>query len=87
MVREDYDVPEFLSENAKDFIRKLLVPNQKDRLTLQQMKLHPWMTYESIHSQLKFGFFNNLRKDFLKLDDKIIKKIEKKIYSRTGSID
>ena len=35
---------ENISENCKDFIKKLLVKNPKDRMTANEALKHPWIT-------------------------------------------
>eukprot|EP00002_Diphylleia_rotans_P009563 TRINITY_DN19953_c0_g1_i1.p1 TRINITY_DN19953_c0_g1~~TRINITY_DN19953_c0_g1_i1.p1 ORF type:complete len:430 (-),score=116.06 TRINITY_DN19953_c0_g1_i1:259-1548(-) len=38
----DYEFPEWFSSNAKDLVRKILTPNPAQRLTIAQIKQHPW---------------------------------------------
>lgn len=42
----DFDVESFrgISEEAKDFIRRLLVKNKEKRMTAHECLLHPWLT-------------------------------------------
>jgi len=48
IMRADYDFPvdywSSVSDNAKDFIRKLLVVEPKKRMTSEQALNHPWLT-------------------------------------------
>lgn len=39
----NYTMPNTLSENAKDFIRKLLVPAPEKRLKIEEVCYHPWI--------------------------------------------
>lgn len=39
----DLRFPSHVSEQAQDFIRKLLVINPKDRMPLNEVKNHPWI--------------------------------------------
>ncbi|KAJ3116515.1 MAP microtubule affinity-regulating kinase 1 [Phlyctochytrium bullatum] len=39
-----YEVPDFLSQECRDLIAKLLVTNPKKRYTCSQVREHPWMT-------------------------------------------
>ena len=50
----DFDQPNFslISESAKDFIRKLLVLEPKERMTATDSLHHPWLTH--------FGFQTGL---------------------------
>ena len=43
MYRLAIDYPLHLSKNAKNFIQKLLVKNPKDRMTIEQLKMHPFI--------------------------------------------
>ena len=36
------DYPEFLSENALDLLKKIIVPNPKKRITINEIKRHPF---------------------------------------------
>jgi aurora kinase, other len=39
----DLRIPDYVSEGAKDLIRKLLVHNPEKRLPLDQVLTHPWI--------------------------------------------
>jgi len=55
-----------ISENAKDFIRKLLTFKQEDRPSAQEALAHPWITELSaiqVDESMALGALNNL-KDF-----------------------
>ena len=38
----DFELPDYLSENARDFIRCMIRPAPEDRISVQQMLHHPW---------------------------------------------
>ncbi|KAJ3445548.1 serine/threonine-protein kinase brsk2-like protein [Anaeramoeba flamelloides] len=40
-----FEFPEFLQENEKDLIQKMLIVDPKKRITIQEIKKHPWFTY------------------------------------------
>ncbi|KAJ3165319.1 MAP microtubule affinity-regulating kinase 1 [Irineochytrium annulatum] len=44
ILKGSYVVPDFLSNECKDLIARLLVTNPKKRYTCAQVKDHPWMT-------------------------------------------
>ncbi|KAL0105998.1 hypothetical protein PUN28_016015 [Cardiocondyla obscurior] len=44
VVMADYELPQYLSENARDLINKLLKKNPKDRIRLQDIPWHPFIT-------------------------------------------
>lgn len=67
-----------VSENAKDLIRKMLDPDQKRRLTAQQVLDHPWLQNaktapnvslgETVRARLKqFTVMNKLKKRALRV--------------------
>ncbi|KAK4213512.1 kinase-like domain-containing protein [Rhypophila decipiens] len=43
IARGDLKVPSFLSKDATDLIKKLLVVNPQDRLSLEEVQQHPWI--------------------------------------------
>lgn len=44
VVMADYEMPPYLSNNAKDLIDKLLKKNPKDRIRLRDILKHPFIT-------------------------------------------
>jgi serine/threonine protein kinase len=52
-----FDIPEakHLSAEVKDLIKKILVPN-KQRITIEEILKHPWMTKQLSHEPLKIDF-------------------------------
>ena len=38
----DYKIPSFVSEKAKDLMKKILTTDPNKRVTIQQIKNHPW---------------------------------------------
>ncbi|KAK4448600.1 Serine/threonine-protein kinase ark1 [Podospora aff. communis PSN243] len=43
IARADMTIPEWVSKEAKDLIRKLLVLDPEDRLPLEEVQTHPWI--------------------------------------------
>ncbi len=43
ILKLDYNLPEWLSEEAKDLIRRILVPDPTTRLNHEQILAHPMM--------------------------------------------
>ncbi|KAF2275642.1 serine/threonine-protein kinase 12 [Westerdykella ornata] len=43
IVRGDYTVPSFVSSEAKDLIKKLLVLDPEKRISLEEVETHPWI--------------------------------------------
>lgn len=57
-----FDFPQFslVSDEAKDLIKRCLVPEAK-RITTQEILLHTWMTSEAPKSNLKFNVENIIK--------------------------
>jgi len=71
IVKADYDFPEAewrtISENAKDFIRKLLIVDAKKRMSAEEAMRHPWLAAnmenaEKINITTKLNAYNQQRK-------------------------
>ncbi|KAM7215196.1 serine threonine-protein kinase [Rhypophila decipiens] len=43
IVKADVKVPSFVSKDATDLIKRLIVVNPKERLSLEQVQQHPWI--------------------------------------------
>lgn len=48
----EYFVPEFLSDNAKNFVGGLLKVNREERFNISQIKAHPWYHLHAERAQL-----------------------------------
>jgi len=44
-----------LSDPAKDLIRKILTVDPQYRYTIDEIRKHPWMTYNSTHKKSSKG--------------------------------
>lgn len=59
IMKADYDFPDpewtHISDNAKDFIRHLLVKDAKDRFTASQCLQHPWVNGQTGQTNLADG--------------------------------
>lgn len=42
-IRGNYEEPETLSPSVRDLIRKMLTPSPRDRITIEDIRLHPWI--------------------------------------------
>lgn len=45
ILKGDFETPEFLSAKSESFLKSLLCIEPKNRLTLDQIKKHPWYSY------------------------------------------
>jgi len=63
IIRADFDFPEDywsdISENAKDFISKLLVVDPKKRMTAKEALEHPWLSGHAKENKLKIDKMKN----------------------------
>ena len=68
IVNSKVRVPMFVSNNAKDLINKLLIKNPLKRITIPEIKLHPWF------NQIKQNYYEGLilSKFIIPVDDNII---------------
>ncbi|TEA11049.1 putative serine/threonine-protein kinase HSL1 [Colletotrichum sidae] len=60
-----YEIPDFLSPEAKDLIRRMLVANPETRISIQEMWQHPLIQkYDYLDNLGSNGKMNDLRKSF-----------------------
>ncbi|CAD7001755.1 unnamed protein product, partial [Ceratitis capitata] len=69
----DFDADAFchISDEAKDFIRKLLIANKEKRMTAHECLLHPWLTGDHSDRSAQIS-----RERYLAFRDKLRKKYE-----------
>ena len=69
-----FQIPDFLSENAKDFLNKILNVNPKKRYTISQIKKHPWFNQLDQKKYMSKGLL--LNKFIVPIDEDIVNKME-----------
>ena len=69
-----FKIPDFLSENAKDFLVKILNVNPKKRYTISQIKKHPWFNLLDQRKYMSKGLL--LNKFIVPIDEDIVAKME-----------
>ena len=69
-----FSIPEFLSEDAKDFLIKVLNVDPKKRLNISQIKSHPWFNQIDQRKYMSKGLL--LNKYVVPIDEDIIYKME-----------
>ena len=80
IITGQYTLPEFLSRNAKDLIRKMLQTNPRKRITLNDIKGHSWFNIVSPVGNVYSGIDVNTH--VLPVDDDIVNKMEKYDYDK-----
>ena len=70
----NFKIPEFLSENAKDFLQKILVVDPKKRYNISQIKKHPWFNQLDQRKYMSKGLL--LNKYIVPIDEDIVNKME-----------
>ena len=70
----NFVTPDFLSENAKDFLHKILKVDPKKRYTILQIKKHPWFNQLDQRKYMTKGLL--LNKLVVPIDEDIINKME-----------
>lgn len=53
ILKVDYTIPDFLSDDVKDLITKILREKSEDRVPLEEIEKHPWLQGESVKISLK----------------------------------
>ena len=83
-----YSVPNNLSKNCQDLIKKLLQVDPNKRINIHEIKNHPWMKQFNIDLMKSPGLFIN--EDILPIDTQIIKEMsgknKKKIHEYIDDI-
>ena len=74
----NYYMPNFLSINAQDLLRKILVTNPKRRIKLEELKRHPFFLMSEKTPMLKGIFVDN---DEIEVDDEIVEKMREKYFN------
>ena len=81
-----FNIPKFISENLKNLLKKILVTDPEKRISIKQIKKHPWFNlYNNNGKIIEYeGLFIN--KYIIPIDEKIVKKMTKKIGISEESI-
>ena len=80
----NYTMPNFLSNYAQDIIRRILVTNPKRRITLDEIKSHPFLLMSEKINLCKEISGNS---DDIFLDNDIVKKMKIKFFKNEENID
>ena len=75
IIRGDYDIPKFLSNDAKDIIKKILEVDPKRRLNFGEIKNHPWFNIINKKYMIFKGI--DVDADIIPVDEDIVERMEK----------
>lgn len=75
ILKADFKLPETLSDQCKDIIEKILNPDPTTRLTIEQIRSHPWFNIIKHIPPYTPAVF--IGKDRIPVDDKILATLEK----------
>ena len=79
----NYSIPNFLSNYAQDLIRRILVTNPKRRITLDEIKTHPFLLMsEKVNIYREIGDGSGII-----LDYEIVQKMKIKFFLNENNID
>ena len=70
-----FEIPSFLSENAKDILTKIIEIDPKKRLNFEEIKAHPWFNIIDKNELMHKGI--NMNEDIIPIDEEIISNMEK----------
>ena len=73
IIKGNYNIPEFLSDECKDIIKNMLVTDPDKRITLEQIKNHKWVNKFNFNYMKSPGI--NIDECFLPIDIYLIKDI------------
>ena len=70
-----FELPNYLSEKAKDLLKKILEIDPKKRINFEEIKAHPWFNIIDKNYLIHKGI--NINEDIIPIDEEIIKSMEK----------
>ena len=72
-----FEIPNHVSEKAKDLLNKILVTDPKKRLTINQIKKHPWFSLYNNKGKLMISDGLILNKYVIPIDEEIVSNMNK----------
>ena len=75
-----FELPNFLSDKAKDILRKILELDPKKRLNFEEIKAHPW--FNLIDKKLYIHKGINVNEDIMPIDEEVVQKMAKMGFNK-----
>ena len=75
----DYQIPRFVSPEAQDLLRRILVRSINSRFTIEEIKAHPW--FNMVKKKLPIGYIS--LKDKIPISKPVLKRFQY-LQSRSG---
>ena len=75
IISGQYNIPKFLSDEAKDIIKKILEVDPKKRLNFEEIKQHPWFNIIDKKYMMYKGI--DIDADIIPIDEDIVEQMEK----------
>ena len=70
-----FELPNYLSDNAKDILKKIIEIDPKKRMNFKEIKAHPWFNIIEKDYMIHKGV--NINEDIIPIDEEIITNMEK----------
>ena len=70
-----FELPNYLSDNAKDILKKIIEIDPKKRMNFEEIKAHPWFNIIEKDYMIHKGV--NINEDIIPIDEEIITNMEK----------
>ena len=75
IIAGQYNIPQSLSEDAKDIIKKILEVDPKKRLNFEEIKEHPWFNIINKKYMMYKGI--DIEENIIPIDEEIVEQMEK----------
>ena len=75
-----FEIPNYLSDNAKDILKKIIEIDPKKRINFEQIKAHPWFNLIDKNEFMHKGI--NINEDIIPMDEEIVQNMEKKGFNK-----
>ena len=81
-----YTIPDFVSNDCKDLLKRILVTDPSKRITIKQIKTHPWFQLYNYNGRLILyeGLF--IDKFIIPIDEEIIEKMKNEMNLKGDNI-